>query len=122
TPQLAASQMLNSLADRDLLGVAEQLDPTEAALLKDMSTDVLTELKRLGIIEDSVDLEQFDGVTISTSNLTFDEAAEEQINDHLTIVKLTGGTVTVGIDGGNIPLTDKVKALSPDMDELPTGT
>ena len=91
TPQLAVSEMLNSLSDRDMLGVAEQLDPTEAALLKDMSTDVLTELKRLGIIEDSVDLEQFDGVTVTTANLTFDESGEEQVNDHVTVVKLTGG-------------------------------
>jgi len=122
TPQLAVSEMLNSLSDRDMLGVAEQLDPTEAALLKDMSTDVLTELKRLGIIEDSVDLEQFDGVTITTANLTFDESGEEQVNDHVTVVKLTGGTITFGVDAAQVPFTDKVKGLAPELQEMPTGT
>ncbi len=123
SPQAAASSMLTSLSQKDVVGVAAQLDPAEAALFADMSGDILTELKRLGIIKADADPKALSGSSITTKDLVFDDKAEEKINDHVTVVKLTGGTVTVAVDASKLPLTDKVKGAVPQLEkELPTTT
>jgi len=108
-PRAAASDMLLSLSDKDVVGVAQQLDPAEAQLSKDMSGDIVGELKRLQIIRSDVSTDQLSGVRIKTQNLTFDDAKQESVNDHVTIVKLTGGTITLTSGSGTQPFTDKIK-------------
>ncbi len=101
--------------------MAAQLDPAEAALFSDMSGDVLTELKRLGIISADADPQALTGSAITTKDLTFDSTAEEKINDRVTVVKLTGGTVTIAFDATKLPLTDKVKGAVPGFDQKVTS-
>jgi len=108
-PRAAASDMLLSLSDKDVVGVGQQLDPAEAQLAKDMSGDIVGELKRLQIIRSDVPTDQLTGVKIKTENLTFDDAKQEAVNDHVTIVKLTGGTITLTSGTGTAPFTDKIK-------------
>ena len=57
------------------------------------------------------------GTTISVSDLTF-AGADETINDNLRIVQLTGGTITIASNPGNIPLSDKIKdAFGSEIDQ-----
>jgi len=117
SPEAAASSLLNSLSAKDAVGVAAQLDPAEAALFSDLSGDILSQLKRLGVIKSDADPQALSGATITTKNLTFDSKAEEKINSRVTVVKLTGGTVTINFDSAKLPLTDKVKGAIPDFDK-----
>jgi hypothetical protein len=108
SPQAAANDMLLSLSNKDAVGIAQQLDPTEAQLFNDMSGDILGELKRLEIIKSDVSTDNLTGTVITMKDLTFDSAKEEKVNDHVTIVKLTGGTVTIDGGSGKLPFTDKI--------------
>jgi len=117
-PKAAASDMLQSLSDKDALGVAQQLDPTEAQVFADMSGDILGELKRLQIIKPDISAESLSGSKVKMENLKFDDAKETKVNDHLTIVKLTGGTITISSPGTNLPFTDKMKkAIGPQLEQ-----
>ncbi|WP_051265103.1 hypothetical protein [Nakamurella lactea] len=112
SPQAAASDMLLSLSNKDAVGVAQQLDPTEAQVFTDMSGDILGELKRLEIIKPDASTDALTGTAVTMKDLTFDAAKEEKVNDHVTIVKLTGGTVTINSDAANLPFTDKMKQIA----------
>ncbi|MFD2395876.1 hypothetical protein ACFSVJ_01770 [Prauserella oleivorans] len=109
TPTDAALNLANSFGDGDLVGMLSTLAPAEAALLTDPLKDSTTELKRLGILTEGADPSNFGGISLTTENLTFDEQGAEQINDHLTITKLTGGKVTLGADLANLPIADEYR-------------
>lgn len=113
SPQAAANSMLLSLTKKDPIGVADQLDPAEASLFSDFTGDILTELKRLQIVNSSASASDLTGSTITVTGLTYDNNPE-QVNDHVSVVKLTGGTVTVVSDPGKLPITDKIKNAAGD--------
>jgi hypothetical protein len=113
TPVSAATQLLSSLSNKDTLGIAAGLDPTEAHLFADMSGDVLTQLKRLGVINDTVNATT-SGTTVTTSNITVNQTPIV-INDHVDVVELTGGTVTIKSGSGTLPFSDKVLQAFPQL-------
>ena len=115
TPVEAATQLLSSLSDKDALGIAEGLDPTEAHLFADMSGDVLTQLKRLGVVNDTVSSTSA-GTTVTSSGMTVDPTPIV-INDHVSVVELTGGTVTVKSGSGTLPFSDKILQAFPQLKE-----
>ncbi|HVV10633.1 flagellar basal body protein FliL [Amycolatopsis sp.] len=104
TPTEAALKLASSLGNADVVGVLGSLAPAEASMFTDPVQAVTDELKRLNVLDASADPEKLSGVQISTANLTFDEAGAEQVNDHVTITKLTGGTITVTGDASRLPL------------------
>ncbi|GAB2970558.1 flagellar basal body protein FliL [Amycolatopsis acidiphila] len=104
TPTEAALKLTSSLGNGDLVGVLNSLAPAEAALFTDPVQDATGELKRLQVLDGSADPKALSGVGVKTQNLTFDEAGAQQVNDHVTITKLTGGTLTVTSDFGKLPL------------------
>ncbi|PRX45116.1 hypothetical protein B0I33_110215 [Prauserella shujinwangii] len=104
TPDEAAARLATALGDGDVVGLLSALAPAEAAVLVDPVSDTTAELKRLGVLDESADPESLSGLRISTEGLRFDEAQAEQVNDHLTITKLTGGTLTIDVDLARLPL------------------
>ncbi len=108
TPQESVTALFTTLSNSDPIGLADRLDPAEAALFTDLNTDVITELKRLEILSPAASADAMTGTNITVQNLTFD-GAPEQINPNLQIVKLTGGTITISSDPNSIPLSDKIK-------------
>jgi hypothetical protein len=113
TPVDAATQLLGSLTQKDAIGIASGLDPTEAHLVADMSGDVLTQLKRLGIVNDSVSANST-GTSVTTAGLTFNPNPVV-INDHVSVVELTGGTVTIKSGSGTLPFSDKIIQAFPQL-------
>ena len=111
SPQAAVSAMLTSLSQRDPVGVADQLDPAEASLFADLNGEFLAELKRLQVLSPSASATSLTGTKVSVTGLTFG-SDPDQINTHVTVVKLTGGTVVVATDPSALPLTDKIKSAA----------
>lgn len=105
TPVEAALRLVGSISNGDVAGVLTSLAPAEAAVLVDPVTDVTNEFKRLKVLAPGFEPKTLAGVAARTENLTFDEGAAEHVNDHVTITKLTGGTVTVTTDLSKLPLT-----------------
>lgn len=108
TPLAAVTAMMTAVSAKDPIGMADQLDPSEAALAKDVSGDFFSELKRLQVVKSQAEPDSMTGSAVSVADLSYDPTPE-QINDHLAIVKLTGGTVTVTSDPSTLPFTDKIK-------------
>jgi hypothetical protein len=104
SPTDAALKLTDSFANGDLVGVLDSLAPAEATLLTDPIQDATGELKRLKVLDQSADPKSITGVQVKSENLKFDEAAAEQVNDHVTITKLTAGKITISSDLGKLPL------------------
>src|SRR4029079_5182064 len=117
TPQASVTALFSTLSNSDPIGLADQLDPAEAALFTDLNTDIITELKRLEVLSPAASTDSMTGTTITVSNLTMD-GTDETINDHTRIVTLTDGTVTIASDPSAIPLSDSFKqAFGDEIDQ-----
>jgi hypothetical protein len=95
TPVAAAQQLFADVDNGDLIGLTDTFDPVEAQFVDDLATDVIEQFKRLGLLTDSATVDNATGANISIKGITFDDAAEEKPLPDLTIVKLTGGTLTI---------------------------
>jgi hypothetical protein len=95
SPQAAATRLVSDVSNGDLLGMVNDLPPAEAGLLRDSINGTTDQLKRLNIVKQNVSPQAVTGTSIQASGLTFDNAAAEHINDHLTITKLVSGRITL---------------------------
>lgn len=114
-PTQAATNLVNSLSQGDVLGVLESLTPAESALLVDFNAKTTERLKELKVYKEDADPNKLHGATVEAKDLKYDESAAEKVNDHLTITKLIGGTVAFHADVSELPLTEEfMQAAFPD--------
>ncbi len=113
TPEEAVAQLFEAVDNDDLLGVTEAMLPSEREALIDPMVDLFSELERLDILDEDVDLEAradeagSDGIDFSVTGLSFttDAVAEGVVN-----VRLTAGVVSVTGDVGDLPFGDRATA------------
>jgi hypothetical protein len=114
-PTQAATNLVNSLSQGDVLGVLESLTPAESALLVDFNAKTTQRLKELKVYKEDADPNMLHGAAVEATNLEYDEKGAEKVNDHLTITKLVGGTVSLHSDVNELPLTEEfMNAAFPD--------
>lgn len=114
-PTQAATNLVNSLSQGDVLGVLESLTPAESALLVDFNARTTQRLKELKVYKEDADPNKLHGASVQAQNLKYDEKGAEKVNDHLTITKLVGGTVAFHADASELPLTEEfMQAAFPD--------
>jgi len=114
-PTDAATNLVNSLSKGDVLGVLESLTPAESSLLVDFNAKSTDRLKELKVYKDDADPNKMHGASIEAKNLKYDEKNAEKVNDHLTITKLVGGTVSLHADVNELPFTEEfMDAAFPD--------
>lgn len=99
-----------AIGQSDVAGVLTSLPPAESSLMTDLNQDTAKELKRLEIYKQDANPDTFSGLQIKAENLTWDPNPE-QVNDHVAIMKLTGGKLTLTPDVKQFPLTDKFVGL-----------
>lgn len=104
-PTQAATNLVNSLSQGDVLGVLESLTPAESSLLVDFNAKTTKRLQELGVYKKDADPNKLQGASVQAANLKYDEKGAEKVNDHLTITKLIGGTVSLHADAKELPLT-----------------
>ncbi|WP_113692279.1 flagellar basal body protein FliL [Amycolatopsis albispora] len=121
TPTLAAQNLANTISSGDVVGLLGTLAPAEASLFTDPIEEAAAELKRLEIVRPEADPKALSGMEIKTEGLVFDEAQQQQVNDHLTITKLTAGKITVTADFTKVPLTKDFLEAALDSKDLPSG-
>lgn len=115
SPKEAAVNLVNALGSNDVVGLLDGLAPAEGAVAKDYLSESLDQLKRLEVIKPDTRAEQITGFAFRAENLVFDDAAEEKVNDHLSITKLIDGKITISSDWSQVPLTEKfLKRVFPD--------
>jgi hypothetical protein len=104
-PTEAATQLVNSISKGDMLGMLESLTPAESSLLVDFNAKSTERLKDLNVYKQDADPNKLHGASIEAKNLKYDEKNAEKVNDHLTITKLVGGTVSLHADVNELPFT-----------------
>ena len=113
SPQAAVRTFVGDLNKSDLLGVLDDLAPGERDALLNPFEDGITQEKRLHVLKPDADASKVSAISVSATGLTF-ASQDEVLNDHVRIVKLTGGTITVNADFSKLPFTDEfMKQLFP---------
>lgn len=122
SPEQAVQSALASFETGDSLSLLENLDPAEAQPIMDASKDAIDQGKRLGILSENASATA-SGASIKTEGITFDAAGQRTVNDHLQIVAVTGGKITIdGANPADLPFSDKIKAALAKADvDLPSS-
>jgi hypothetical protein len=104
SPQGAVSNAIADLHTGDVIGLLDDMPSGERAALVGPLQDDVTSLKRLGVLSPKADPHKVTGVTFTASNIQF-APTTIVVNDHVQIVRVTGGTITANTDAMKLPLT-----------------
>lgn len=113
SPEEAVAQLFEAVENDDLIGLTESLLPSEREALIEPMTDLFSELERLEILDEDVDLESrtdeagSDGLDFSVTGLDFTTTT---IGEGVVNVQLNAGVVTVAGDVGDLPFGDRASA------------
>lgn len=119
SPKAAVNSIVDDLNNSDLLGALDDLAPGERDALAQPARDEIAQLKRLNVLSADADAGHIAGFTFKAHDLTFAKQTVE-INDHVQVVNLTGGTLQVGADAAKFPFSREfLKAAFPHG--LPAG-
>jgi len=114
SPRAAVQKLVTDLDNSDLVGLLDDLSPAERTAVSGPIKDALDSLKRNDILKPDADLSNVPGVTAKATNLTY-AADTVTINDHVQIVQVTGGTITVSGTATKLPFTkDFIDTVSPE--------
>lgn len=105
SPEGAVNAMLSSLENNDVLGMLDQLAPGEAQVMRDATVDYVDELERLNVLSDDVEPSDVEGFEASFENMTYEVSPA---NARVSLVEVTGGQVTVGVNVAALPLGDVI--------------
>ncbi len=106
SPEAAVEALFDAIGDEDVIGVLESLAPGERDALREPLEDINSELKRLGLIDDSVDLNHVPGFELDVSDLTLET---EELGDGVVAVTITGGKVTAKTVPDDVPVGETLE-------------
>jgi hypothetical protein len=121
SPKQAVQKFVGDLNNSDFLGLLDDLAPGEKRAMADPVRDEIDQLKRLKVLQSNADPNKVTAVHLSATKLTFSDKTVS-VNDHVQIVELTGGEVTVSTDATKIPLTKQFLDAAFPNGGLPTGS
>ncbi|MGZ4678898.1 MAG: hypothetical protein ACXVIH_02265 [Ilumatobacteraceae bacterium] len=100
-PTEVGTKLMNSLADEDVLGVVDLLLPGERDMMRQPLIDMVGHLKRLGVADDTADLQKVGGLDISFQNVQVRPTATNV--DDVSDIHITA-TGSVSVDGKKVPI------------------
>ena len=110
SPEEAIDAMFAAMEEEDFVAVAELLEPSERRTLAEPAlTELLPELVRLGVFDESADAGDVEGLDLVFTDV---EHRVERLAgvDDLAHVYITGGELATNIDGELLPLSDDFDA------------
>lgn len=119
SPRAAVQKLVTDLQNSDYLGMLSDLAPGERRALADPVKNQINQLKRLKVLSANADPSHVSAVKIRTSNLTF-SPTDVRINDHVTVVQVTAGTLSIDADATKLPFSKAfLDAVFPHGTRLP---
>ena len=111
SPEEAGERLLDAINRSDLLGVIDLLPPGEQQVMLDIIDELTDQGDRLGLLDDSFQLDGFPGLTIE---ITDPELEVEELGDGIARVSLVDGQASVEIDGEQVAgtLGEVVEAIA----------
>jgi hypothetical protein len=112
-PKSAVNSLVGDLNNSDLIGLLDDLPPGERDAISKPVQNTVESLKRNDVLRPDANLSKVGGLSVNAANLTF-AAQTIDINDHVSVVQLTSGTLTVNADLAKAPFTsDFLHAVAP---------
>jgi hypothetical protein len=105
SPRAAVNSLVDDLNQADVLGILDHLVPAERSALVGPLTEQISQAKRLHILNGSADPSRLSGVNVTAKGITYDQPADDVVNDHVRVVKVVGGTISINADLGKVPFT-----------------
>jgi hypothetical protein len=111
TPADAIAAVLEAVANEDIIAFGDSLLPTERATLMIPILELLDELKRLEVLDPSMDPSHVSGI-----DYEFDDVVYEMtpITDDLATIRVVGGTVTSSFEPTALPIGRLIRDRLPD--------
>ena len=103
SPQAVGEQLLQSIENEDALGAVDLLLPGERETFRQPLVELFSELGRLGVVEDKVNLNQVNGFDLTVDNPSV-SVTDTNVND-ISNVTVKGRIQTV-TDGKKVPIGD----------------
>ena len=103
SPQAVGEQLLKAIENEDALGAVDLLLPGERETFRQPLVDLFSELGRLGVVEDKVNLNQVNGFDLTVDNPSV-SVADTNVDD-ISNVTVNGRIQTV-TDGKKVPIGD----------------
>lgn len=106
SPEAAADAMIEAANNEDFITIAELLEPSERRTIAEpMITEVLPELIRLGVLDDTADAGGVDGVDWEFTDVTY---RVDPIAGHADMVHVffTGGQAAAEFNSAEFPFSD----------------
>jgi len=100
SPAAALEGALQSLAEEDLIGAAEFVEPRERETLIDAGFDMVEELVRLEVFDDTLDLSSVHGIELDFGGLEFSVV---EIRPDLVHIFIERGSYVMSVDGSAVP-------------------
>jgi len=111
SPEQAVDEMIEAMNNGDFVTMAELLEPSERrAIAEPAITEILPELIRLGVLDDTADPAAVDGVDLDFSDVTYriDRLADRP---DLVHVRFTGGEIAGELNAAALPFGDQFRDL-----------
>jgi hypothetical protein len=100
SPEAAVRQFFDSITKRDMVGVLDALPPGERESIKEPLLELASELKRLGVLSDTLELSNVSGLDFTIANLTL---KTDDVRSDLAVVEITRGSITSTVDMSKVP-------------------
>jgi len=104
SPQDAVTSLLNAAAAGNVAGILASIDPVEASALSGPLSQTVDDLKNLGVLDGSADLNAVSGISATFTKLGMRTTAIDPSRSDLAAVTFTGGTATLNVEVGELPL------------------
>ena len=111
SPEAAVEALFAAVEQRDVLGVLDTMAPDEREVYQPFIEDVVSELTRLEVLSDDIDLGAVSGVELDVEGL---ELESEELGDGVSVVTVTGGTITSTVDPEEVPVGSFIRDLMED--------
>lgn len=111
SPEAAVRKLVDALENEDVLGALEAIVSGERAVLRGRIKEVAGQLRRLGILDDRLDLGHVPGADVTVQGLRLNT---ERLGDDVAAVRAESGTARLRIKGEELPLGPLLKDVVED--------
>jgi hypothetical protein len=111
SPRDAVDALITGLETHDTGAVLATLDPAERAAIAPGLSQITASLKRIGVLSDSADPNALSGLSAAFHHVTTRTVSLAALHPGLAEVQFTGGTATLSLDPGGLPLGALVQGV-----------
>ncbi|MGE0880449.1 MAG: hypothetical protein AB7L13_15865 [Acidimicrobiia bacterium] len=99
SPEAAVRQLVDAIADTDVLGMVDAVAPSERDPLRQPMIDSIGELKRIGLVSKDFSLNKVPGAKVQVSDL---EVETNELTDDIAAVRITGGRLKGSVNAAAV--------------------